>query len=68
MSKYLGKYCNHSRDVGLRYQAEVPQLVITPNDQYLFHNNPLRLTCVVSAGSEVSYGSDSETIVWIDAD
>ena len=60
--------CDHSKDVGLRCQAEVPQLVITPNDLYLFHNNPLRLTCVASAGSEVSYGSDPTTIVWIDAD
>ena len=60
--------CDHSRDVGLRCQAEAPQLVITPNDQYLFHNDPLRLICVASAGSEVSYGSDPTTIVWIDAD
>lgn len=60
--------CDHSKDVGLRCQAEAPQLVITPNDQYLFHTNPLRLTCVASAGSEVSYGSDPTTIVWIDAD
>lgn len=60
--------CDHSRDIGLRCQAEAPQLVITPSDQYLFHNDPLRLTCVASAGSEVSYGSDPTTIVWIDAD
>ena len=60
--------CDHSRDIGLRCQVETPQLVITPNDQYLFHTDPLRLTCVASAGSEVSYGSDPTTIVWIDAD
>lgn len=60
--------CDHSEDVGLRCQSEPPQLVITPNDHYLFHNDPLRLTCVSSAGSEVSYGTDPTTIVWIDAD
>lgn len=60
--------CDHSQDVGLRCMAESPQLVITPNDQYLFHNDPLRLTCVASAGSEVSYGSDPTAIVWVDAD
>ena len=60
--------CDHSQDVGLRCVTEPPQLVITPNDQYLYHNDPLRLTCVASAGSEVSYGSDPTTIVWVDAD
>ena len=60
--------CDHTKDIGLRCQAEAPQLVITPNDQYLYHREPLRLTCVASAGSEVSYGSDPTDIIWIDAD
>ena len=59
--------CDHSRDVGLRCQAEPPQLVVSPADHFLEYQDPLRVTCVASAGSQVSYGIDPTTIVWLDA-
>ena len=59
--------CDHSRDVGLRCQAEPPQLVISPSNHSLRYQDPLRVTCVASSGSQVSYGSDPTTIVWLDA-
>ena len=59
--------CDHSRDVGLRCQAEPPQLVISPSNHSLRYQDPLRMTCVASSGSQVSYGSDPTTIVWLDA-
>ena len=59
--------CNHSRDVGLRCQAEAPQLVISPSNHSLRYQDPLHVTCVASAGSQVSYGVDPTTIVWLDA-
>lgn len=59
--------CNHLKDVGLRCQAEPPQLVISPTDQLLQYQDPLRVTCIASAGSQVSYGVDPTTIVWLDA-
>ena len=60
--------CDHSRDVGLRCQADVPQLVISPSNHSLRYQDPLRVTCVASAGSQVSYGVDPTRIVWLDAD
>ena len=59
--------CDHSRDVGLRCQAEPPQLVISPSNHSLRYQDPLRVTCVARAGSQVSYGVDPTTIVWLDA-
>ena len=59
--------CNHSRDVGLRCQAEPPQLVILPSNHSLQYQDPLRVTCIASTGSQVSYGIDPTTIVWLDA-
>jgi hypothetical protein len=58
--------CDHSRDVGLRCQAEAPQFVISPSNHSLRYQDPLRLTCVASGGSQVSYGVDPTTIVWLD--
>ena len=58
--------CDHSRDVGLRCQADVPQLVISPSNHSLRYQDPLRVTCVASAGSQVSYGVDPTRIVWLD--
>ena len=59
--------CNHSRDVGLRCQTEAPLLAISPADHFLLYQDPLRAVCVATAGSEVSYGTDPTTIVWLDA-
>ena len=59
--------CDHSMDVGLRCQAEAPQIVISPTNHFLLYQDPLRVTCVASAGSEVAYGSDPTTIVWLGA-
>ena len=59
--------CDHSRDVGLRCQAEPPQFVISPSNHSLRYQDPLRVVCVASAGSQVSYGVDPTTIVWLDA-
>ena len=42
-------------------------MVISPSDHDLKYQDPLRVTCVASSGSEVSYGSDPTTIVWLDA-
>ena len=59
--------CDHSRDVGLRCQVERPQLVVTPSNHSLQYQDPLILTCIASVESEVSYGVDPTTIVWLDA-
>ena len=59
--------CDHSRDVGLRCQAEAPRLVISPSNHSLRYQDPLRVTCVASVGSQVSYGLDPTTIVWLDS-
>ena len=59
--------CNHARDVGLRCQQEPPQIVISPSDHDLLYQDPLRVTCVATGGSQVSYSADPTTIVWLDA-
>ena len=59
--------CDHSRDVGLRCQEEPPQIIISPSNHELRYQDPLRVTCVASGGSQVSYGGDPTTLVWLDA-
>ena len=59
--------CDHSRDVGLRCQTVVPVMVVSPTNHSLRYQDPLRVTCVASVGSQVSQGVDPATIVWLDA-
>ena len=42
-------------------------MVITPNDHFIEYQDPLRVTCVATVGSQVSYDSDPTTIDWLDA-